>query len=144
LQLARPRSAGSAAVHATPSWLWGVYKSCISLSRVKRQITLASQRFYKNKITLLFNRTSPSRTVPNRAFQQSIRFGSYIIRTVHCRARALGPRFGSVRARKFRAGRRFGSQMLGTVRYGSRMYGTGSPVCPWPQRNSPWLYSYCK
>jgi hypothetical protein len=38
-----------------------------------------------------FNRTSPSRTVPYRTFQQSIRFGSYIIRTVHCRARALGP-----------------------------------------------------
>ena len=58
---------------------------------------MAFRRFHKHKITSLFNHTSPSRTVPNRAFQQSIRFGSYIIRTVHCRARALGPRFGSAR-----------------------------------------------
>jgi hypothetical protein len=44
-----------------------------------------------------FNRTSTSRTVPNRAFQWPIRFGSNTIRTVHCRARALGTpiRFGS-------------------------------------------------
>ena len=75
-----------------------------------------------------FNHTFPNRTVPNRAFQESIRFGLHTIRSVHCRARALGPRFGSARPRKFRAGRRFGSKMLGTVRYGSRMYSTGSPV----------------
>ena len=42
------------------------------------------------------------------------------------------PQFGSARARKFRAGRRFGSKMLGTVWYGSGMYGTGSPVCGEP------------
>jgi hypothetical protein len=36
--------------------------------------------------------------------------------------RTFPSRFGSVSTRIFRAGRGFGSRMLGTVRYGSRMY----------------------
>ena len=57
----------------------------------------------------------------------TVRYGLFVsemtVLTVHCRARALvtSIRFGSR------------SRMLGTVRYGSRMYGTGSPV--WLRRN---------
>src|SRR5271169_5218562 len=76
------------------------------------------------------------RAEPYRIEHSSSQFGSarilfepYIVEREHC-----DPRFGSARARKFRAGRRFGSTMLGTVRFGSGMYGTVSPV--WLHRMS--------
>ena len=86
--------------------------------------------------------TVDSRAEPYQIEHFSSQFGSariifkpYIHEREH-----WDPRFGSARARKFRAGRRFGSKMLGTVRYGSGMYGTGSPVCfkvYWSSSNLP-------
>ena len=100
-------------------------------------IILAFRRFHKHNLTsLLFNRTSPSRTVPYRAFQQPIRFGSYIFEPYIVEREHWDPRFGSARARKFRAGRRFGSKMHGTVRLGSGMYGTVSPL--WTTQSCRW------
>ena len=122
LQLAKLLNKGIAATHGNAFMAVGLLSSCISLSRIQGNIILGFTGIKLHRLQPYI--PEPNRTESSISAVNSVRLVYYSNRTLSSASIGTSIRFGSRSKISSREAIR-----LANARYGSRMYGMGSPVC---------------